>query len=85
MSTRDVVSCFQKQIDPSSDPSNLTNLNPSSSSSSSPKPSPSHTIKSNATTRERHGRPEEGTEAVAKPMQLHPDPSQVGGNFVIVT
>uniref|UniRef100_A0A671Y7N2 B box-type domain-containing protein n=1 Tax=Sparus aurata TaxID=8175 RepID=A0A671Y7N2_SPAAU len=77
VSTRDVVSCFQKQIDPSSDPSNLTNLNPSSSSSSSPKPSPSHTIKSNATTRERHGRPEEGTEAVAKPMQLHPDPSQV--------
>ncbi|XP_036939857.1 uncharacterized protein zbbx isoform X2 [Acanthopagrus latus] len=71
VSTRDVVSCVQKQIDPSSHPSNFT------SSSSSPKPSLSHTIKSSATTRQGHGRPEEGTETVAKPLQLSPDHSQV--------
>ncbi|XP_073351205.1 uncharacterized protein zbbx [Pagrus major] len=77
VSSRDVVNCFQKQIDPSPDPGTFTSLNPSSSSSSKPSPSPSHTIKSNATTRQGDGRPEEGTEAVAKPMQLHLYPSQV--------
>ncbi|XP_051252805.1 uncharacterized protein zbbx isoform X3 [Dicentrarchus labrax] len=69
VSTRDVVSCFQKQISPSSPPA----LNPSPNS----KPSPSHTFTSNGITKRGNQSPENGTEAVAKPMPLHPDPSQV--------
>ncbi|KAF1393879.1 hypothetical protein PFLUV_G00020630 [Perca fluviatilis] len=65
VSTRDVVSCFQKQINPSSYPSTFINPNPN--------PSPN----SNAITRRGDQSPEKGTEAVAKPMQLHPYSSQV--------
>ncbi|XP_078102602.1 uncharacterized protein zbbx isoform X1 [Sander vitreus] len=63
VSTRDVVSCFQKQINPSSYPSTFINPNPSPNS--------------NAITRRGDQSPEKGTEAVAKPMQLHPNSSQV--------
>ncbi|XP_028430114.1 zinc finger B-box domain-containing protein 1 isoform X2 [Perca flavescens] len=67
VSTQDVVSCFQKQINPSSYLSTFINPNPN--------PSPN----SNAITGTRRGdqSPEKGTEAVAKPMQLHPYSSQV--------
>ncbi|XP_059186406.1 uncharacterized protein zbbx [Centropristis striata] len=57
VSTRDVASCFQEQINPSYYASN----NPTSSS----KPNPNHTLKSNNI-------PEEGPEIVAPPVQLHP-------------
>ncbi|XP_032365349.1 mucin-12 isoform X2 [Etheostoma spectabile] len=63
VSTRDVVSCFQKQINPSSYPRTFINPNPSPNSY--------------AIARRGDQSPEKGTEAVAKPMQLHPNLSQV--------
>lgn len=77
VSARDVVSCFQKQINPCSNPSTFTSLNPGPNS----KPSPNHTIGSKTITRRGDQSSEKGAEAVEKPMQLHPDSSQVGGNL----
>ncbi|CAK6965208.1 uncharacterized protein zbbx isoform X1 [Scomber scombrus] len=73
VSTREVVDCFQKQMNPSSDPSAFTNqkLSPSSGPSHNPP------FSSNTITRRRDQKPETGTEAMAKHMQLHPDPGQV--------
>ncbi|XP_076591382.1 uncharacterized protein zbbx [Chaetodon auriga] len=72
VSTQDVVSCFQEQINPCSNPGTFTSLDPGPSS----KPSPNHTIKSKAITRQGDHSSEKRTEAVAKPTQLHPDSSQ---------
>ncbi|XP_034723397.1 uncharacterized protein zbbx isoform X2 [Etheostoma cragini] len=63
VSTRDVVNCFQKQINPSSHPRTFIHPNPSPNSY--------------AITRRGDQSSEKGTEAVAKPMQLHPNSSQV--------
>ncbi|KAG8002122.1 Zinc finger B-box domain-containing protein 1, partial [Nibea albiflora] len=71
VSTRDVVSRFQKQINPGSHPGTFTSFNPSS------KPSPNRTIKSNVITTQEAQSPEKGSKAVAQTMQFHPDPSQV--------
>ncbi|XP_062275895.1 zinc finger B-box domain-containing protein 1 [Scomber scombrus] len=73
VSTREVVDCFQKQMNPSSDPSAFTNqkLSPSSGPSHNPP------FSSNTITRRGDQKPETGTEAMAKHMQLHPDPGQV--------
>ena len=68
VSARDVASCFEKQINPSSHPGTFASPNS--------KPSPNHAI--TAVTRHEGQRPEKGTEAVAKPVQLHPDHIQVG-------
>ncbi|XP_029302295.1 uncharacterized protein LOC115017749 [Cottoperca gobio] len=71
VSTRDVVRCFQNQINPSSHPSAFTTPNPS------PNPNRTPTFTSNAITGEGDQRPEKGPEAAAKSMQLPPDPSRV--------
>lgn len=76
VSTREVVDCFQKQMNPSSDPSAFTNrkLSPSSGPNHDP------LLSSNTITRRGDQKPETGTEAMATHMQLHPDPGQVGDN-----
>lgn len=75
VSTLDVVSSFQKQINPGSHPGTFTSFNPSS------KPNPNRTIKSNAITIQEAQSPEKGSKAGAKTMQFHPDPSQVGNLY----
>lgn len=76
VSTRDVVECFQKQMNPTSYPSTFTNqkLSPTSG------PDHNHLLSSNTIPRRGDKNHEIGTEAVAKHMELHPDPGQVGGN-----
>ncbi|KAM6987462.1 uncharacterized protein LKV04_010306 [Tautogolabrus adspersus] len=73
VSTRDVVSCFQKQLNPNSCPDTSTSPKPSPKS----KPSPDHTSMSKALTIQEDQRPGKETEAEAKPMRLHHDNSQV--------
>ncbi|XP_042270386.1 uncharacterized protein zbbx isoform X2 [Thunnus maccoyii] len=73
VSTRDVVSCFQKQMNPSSYPSTFTIQKPSPNS----EPNHNHPFLCNTTTRQGDQKPETGTEAIAKHTQLHSDPSQV--------
>nr|XP_020456111.1 zinc finger B-box domain-containing protein 1 isoform X2 [Monopterus albus] len=67
VSTQDVVSCFQKQMNNSSSSSTPKMLNPG------PNPKPMHS----ANTRPGDQSPEKGPEAATKPKQMHSDPSQV--------
>lgn len=73
VSTPDVVSSFQTQINPSSPPRTFTSLN------HNPNSKPNH-IESSEITRRGDQSPKNGAETVAKPLQLRPDLSQVGGN-----
>nr|XP_046244595.1 zinc finger B-box domain-containing protein 1 isoform X2 [Scatophagus argus] len=74
VTTRDIVNCFQTQINPSCLPGTFTSLHQSPNS----KPGPSHTIKSNTVSRGGGDqKSEKGTEASTKSMRLHPHPSQV--------
>lgn len=71
VSTRDVVSCFPKQMNPGSSPSTVTNFNHSPNS----KPS-THHFMSIFNIGEVQSC-QNGTETVANPVQQHPDLSQV--------
>ncbi|XP_023153267.2 uncharacterized protein zbbx [Amphiprion ocellaris] len=74
VSTRDVVGCFQRHINPSSHPSTFASPNPSPSATQNS----NNIITSNAVTREGGDEsPEKGTEAWDKHMKLHLDGSQV--------
>ncbi|XP_008283748.1 zinc finger B-box domain-containing protein 1 [Stegastes partitus] len=74
VNTRDVVNCFQRQINPSSHPGTFTSPNPSPSATLNS----NHIITSNAITRGgRDESPEKGTEVGDKHMKLHRDCSQV--------
>ncbi|XP_051813816.1 zinc finger B-box domain-containing protein 1 [Acanthochromis polyacanthus] len=74
VSTRDVVSCFQRQINRSSHPGTFTSPNPSPNA----KQNSNHIITSNAITKEGGDEnPEKGMEAWDKHMKLHLDGCQV--------
>lgn len=75
MSTPDVISSFQKQIDHSLYPCAFSNLIPSPNFK--PHPHPHHIF----TSRKCDQSPGKGTEDVAKPVPFYPDPSQVGGGI----